>query len=112
MIRSISRSGSPTERFIFPGIFCSIWRTKGGVFQKRFLLTGSLSRLRMTKALTEADGPSWREKLPPIPTVSLSDREKLSQKSTANAAQPNPTPKQNGTRQTNKPGENVGFLFL
>ncbi|XP_040058982.1 mitochondrial import receptor subunit TOM34 [Gasterosteus aculeatus] len=58
---------------------------------------------RMTKALTEADGPSWREKLPPIPTVSLSDREKLSQKSTANAAQPNPTPKQNGTRQTNKP---------
>ncbi|XP_031711104.1 mitochondrial import receptor subunit TOM34 [Anarrhichthys ocellatus] len=58
---------------------------------------------RMTKALTEADGPSWREKLPPIPTISLSDREKLAQKTTANAAQPNPSPKQNGTRQTNKP---------
>ncbi|XP_044077538.1 mitochondrial import receptor subunit TOM34 [Siniperca chuatsi] len=58
---------------------------------------------RMTKALTEADGLSWREKLPPIPTVPLSVREKLAQKTTANAAQPNPTPKQNGTRQTNKP---------
>ncbi|KAJ0023482.1 hypothetical protein NQD34_003381 [Periophthalmus magnuspinnatus] len=34
---------------------------------------------RMTKALTEADGPSWREKLPPIPTVPLSVREKLNQ---------------------------------
>ncbi|XP_068560607.1 mitochondrial import receptor subunit TOM34 [Cebidichthys violaceus] len=58
---------------------------------------------RMTKALTEADGPSWREKLPPIPTVSLSDREKLAQKTTANAAQPNPSARQNGSRQSNKP---------
>lgn len=58
---------------------------------------------RMTKALTEADGLSWREKLPPIPTVPLSVREKLAQKTTANAAQLNPTPKQNGTRQKNKP---------
>ncbi|XP_034389673.1 mitochondrial import receptor subunit TOM34 [Cyclopterus lumpus] len=60
---------------------------------------------RMTKALTEADGLSWREKLPPIPTISLSDREKLAQKSPASAAPPNPTPtpKHNGTRQTNKP---------
>lgn len=58
---------------------------------------------RMTKALTEADGLSWREKLPPIPTVPLSVREKLVRQTAANAAQPNPTPKQNGTRQTNKP---------
>lgn len=61
---------------------------------------------RMTKALTEADGPSWREKLPPIPTVPLSVREKLAQKSAANVAQPNqpkPAPQENGTRQTNKP---------
>ncbi|KAM9814041.1 mitochondrial import receptor subunit TOM34 [Neosynchiropus ocellatus] len=34
---------------------------------------------RMTKALTEADGPSWREKLPPIPTVPMSVKEKLCQ---------------------------------
>jgi len=67
---------------------------------------------RMTKALTEADGPSWREKLPPIPTVPLSVREKLANQSAANAAQPNqpnqpnqpkPAPQQNGTKQTNKP---------
>uniref|UniRef100_UPI0037E8A49C mitochondrial import receptor subunit TOM34 n=1 Tax=Semicossyphus pulcher TaxID=241346 RepID=UPI0037E8A49C len=58
---------------------------------------------RMTKALTEADGLSWREKLPPIPTVPLSIREKLAQKTPANAAQPNPTPQQNGTTQTSKP---------
>ncbi|XP_049437000.1 mitochondrial import receptor subunit TOM34 [Epinephelus fuscoguttatus] len=57
---------------------------------------------RMTKALTEADGLSWREKLPPIPTVPLSVREKLVQRAAGNAAPPNPTPKQNGTRQTNK----------
>nr|XP_033483118.1 mitochondrial import receptor subunit TOM34 [Epinephelus lanceolatus]XP_033483120.1 mitochondrial import receptor subunit TOM34 [Epinephelus lanceolatus]XP_033483121.1 mitochondrial import receptor subunit TOM34 [Epinephelus lanceolatus] len=57
---------------------------------------------RMTKALTEADGLSWREKLPPIPTVPLSVREKLVQQAAGNAAPPNPTPKQNGTRQTNK----------
>nr|XP_046240952.1 mitochondrial import receptor subunit TOM34 [Scatophagus argus]XP_046240953.1 mitochondrial import receptor subunit TOM34 [Scatophagus argus]XP_046240954.1 mitochondrial import receptor subunit TOM34 [Scatophagus argus]XP_046240955.1 mitochondrial import receptor subunit TOM34 [Scatophagus argus] len=54
---------------------------------------------RMTKALTEADGLSWREKLPPIPTVPLSVREKLAQK----AAQPNPTPQQNGSRPADKP---------
>lgn len=61
--------------------------------------------VRMTKALTEADGLSWREKLPPIPTVPLSVREKLTQKATATSPQPNPTPQQNGTKQTNKPGE-------
>uniref|UniRef100_A0A669EHF0 Translocase of outer mitochondrial membrane 34 n=1 Tax=Oreochromis niloticus TaxID=8128 RepID=A0A669EHF0_ORENI len=38
---------------------------------------------RMTKALTETDGPSWREKLPPIPTVPLSVKEKLAQMSAA-----------------------------
>ncbi|TKS71835.1 Mitochondrial import receptor subunit TOM34 [Collichthys lucidus] len=71
---------------------------------------------RMTKALTEADGLSWREKLPPIPTVPLSVREKLTQKTTASAApqpnpapqqnpapQPNPAPQQNGTKQPTKP---------
>ncbi|XP_034534295.1 mitochondrial import receptor subunit TOM34 [Notolabrus celidotus] len=58
---------------------------------------------RMTKALTEADGLSWREKLPPIPTVPLSVREKLAQKTTAGAAQPNQTLQQNGTAQTKKP---------
>lgn len=57
---------------------------------------------RMTKALTEADGPSWREKLPPIPAVPLSVREKLARKTTANAAQTAATPQQNGTTQTNK----------
>lgn len=31
----------------------------------------------MTKALTELDGPSWREKLPPIPTVPLTVKEKF-----------------------------------
>ncbi|XP_041638620.1 mitochondrial import receptor subunit TOM34 [Cheilinus undulatus] len=58
---------------------------------------------RMTKALTEADGLSWREKLPPIPTVPLSVREQLAQKTTANATQPTPPPQQNGTTQTKKP---------
>ncbi|XP_063329795.1 mitochondrial import receptor subunit TOM34 [Pelmatolapia mariae] len=58
---------------------------------------------RMTKALTETDGPSWREKLPPIPTVPLSVKEKLAQKSAGNVTQPSPTPQQNGTTQTKKP---------
>ncbi|XP_038552379.1 mitochondrial import receptor subunit TOM34-like isoform X1 [Micropterus salmoides] len=58
---------------------------------------------RMSKALTEADGLSWREKLPPIPTVPLSVREKLASQTTVIAPQSNPAPKQNGIRQTNKP---------
>ncbi|XP_070816025.1 mitochondrial import receptor subunit TOM34 [Chaetodon trifascialis] len=61
---------------------------------------------RMTKALTEADGPSWREKLPPIPAVPLSVREKLARKTTANAGQTTTTPQQNGTTQTNKAAPN------
>ncbi|KAL2090650.1 hypothetical protein ACEWY4_012913 [Coilia grayii] len=44
---------------------------------------------RMTKVLTEMDGTSWREKLPPIPTVPLSVKEKLLQ---PNAAAPAPAP--------------------
>lgn len=60
---------------------------------------------RMTKALTEADGLSWREKLPPIPTVPLSVREKLAQKTSAGATQPNAPAEQNGTRPTNKAGK-------
>lgn len=31
----------------------------------------------MAKALTELDGPSWREKLPPIPSVPLPVKEKF-----------------------------------
>ncbi|XP_037534964.1 mitochondrial import receptor subunit TOM34 [Nematolebias whitei] len=63
---------------------------------------------RMTKALAEADGPSWREKLPPIPTVPLSVREKFAQRAAdgaaqPNAAQPNAAPQQNGIKQTSKP---------
>lgn len=61
----------------------------------------------MTKALTEADGLSWREKLPPIPAVPMSVREKLAQKAQANAAPPNAAPTQNGTQQTSKPGEDI-----
>lgn len=45
---------------------------------------------RMTKALTEADGPSWREKLPPIPTVPLSVREKLNQQPASPASPASP----------------------
>uniref|UniRef100_A0A1A8D4E7 Translocase of outer mitochondrial membrane 34 n=1 Tax=Nothobranchius kadleci TaxID=1051664 RepID=A0A1A8D4E7_NOTKA len=58
---------------------------------------------RMTKALTEADGPSWREKLPPIPTVPLAVREKLAQQAGVSAMPPKAAPQQNGIKQTNKP---------
>ncbi|KAM6927744.1 mitochondrial import receptor subunit TOM34 [Xenentodon cancila] len=61
---------------------------------------------RMTKALTEADGPSWREKLPPIPTVPLSVREKLARQAAGNTTQPNPPPQQNGIKKTSKPAPN------
>lgn len=63
----------------------------------------------MTKALAEADGLSWREKLPPIPTVPLSVKEKLAQQTTAKVAQPSPIPQQNGTAKTNKPGKGVSL---
>ncbi|KAF7652019.1 hypothetical protein LDENG_00102340 [Lucifuga dentata] len=58
---------------------------------------------RMTKALTEADGPLWREKLPPIPAVPLAVREKLSQQLAADTTQPNAAMQQNGIRQIPKP---------
>ncbi|XP_017284715.1 mitochondrial import receptor subunit TOM34 [Kryptolebias marmoratus] len=58
---------------------------------------------RMTKALTEADGPSWREKLPPIPTVPLSMREKFHQQAAGNAMQPPAAPQHNGIKQTGRP---------
>ncbi|XP_047204696.1 mitochondrial import receptor subunit TOM34 [Girardinichthys multiradiatus] len=61
---------------------------------------------RMTKALTEADGPSWREKLPPIPTVPLSVREKLAQQAAPNALKPNPAPQHNGIKKADKPALN------
>lgn len=54
---------------------------------------------RMTKALTEADGPSWREKLPPIPTVPLSVKEKLSQ---AAVTPPASADQQNGNTQQSR----------
>ncbi|KAJ8260388.1 hypothetical protein GJAV_G00181530 [Gymnothorax javanicus] len=57
---------------------------------------------RMTKVLTEQDGLSWREKLPPIPTVPLAVRERMTQVATPN---PTPTPVQNGTSQSEAPGE-------
>ncbi|XP_072288343.1 mitochondrial import receptor subunit TOM34 [Eucyclogobius newberryi] len=50
---------------------------------------------RMTKALTEIDGPSWREKLPPIPTVPMSVRERLNQQ---------PASPQLSNNKTNTPG--------
>lgn len=46
---------------------------------------------RMSKALTDMDGPSWREKLPPIPTVPLAVKVKLQQ-----ATSSTPTAQQNG----------------
>ncbi|XP_076027137.1 mitochondrial import receptor subunit TOM34 [Genypterus blacodes] len=49
---------------------------------------------RMTKALTEADGLSWREKLPPIPNVPLAVREKLTKPT---------SPQQNGMAKTHTP---------
>ncbi|XP_012724992.2 mitochondrial import receptor subunit TOM34 [Fundulus heteroclitus] len=59
---------------------------------------------RMTKALTEADGPSWREKLPPIPTVPLSVRERLAQQAAGGSPQPNPAAAlQNGIKRADKP---------
>ncbi|XP_051932319.1 mitochondrial import receptor subunit TOM34 [Hippocampus zosterae] len=48
---------------------------------------------RMTKALTEVDGPSWREKLPTIPVVPLAVREKLSR------GPPTAPPQHNGIAQ-------------
>lgn len=53
---------------------------------------------RMVRALTEADGPSWREKLPPIPSVPLSVREKLAQQSAV--AQGNAASQHNGSERT------------
>ncbi|XP_053288462.1 mitochondrial import receptor subunit TOM34 [Pleuronectes platessa] len=57
---------------------------------------------RMSKALTESDGPSWREKLPPIPTVPLSIREKLNQHTTNNILIPTQAQQQNGSREAKK----------
>lgn len=56
---------------------------------------------RMTKALTEVDGPSWREKLPPIPTVPLSVREKLNQQPASPSSPASPaSPAQNNSNDT------------
>lgn len=55
---------------------------------------------RMTKALTEADGPSWREKLPSIPTVPLSVREKLNQQPASPASPASPQQNNNTTKDT------------
>lgn len=58
---------------------------------------------RTTKALTEVDGPSWREKLPPIPTVPLSVREKLNQQPASPASPASPA--QNITTNNTGPSE-------
>lgn len=47
---------------------------------------------RMMKALMEADGPSWREKLPPIPAVPLSVRERLNEQPASPQQQNNNSP--------------------
>ncbi|KAF7711368.1 mitochondrial import receptor subunit TOM34 [Silurus meridionalis] len=52
---------------------------------------------RMTKALTEIDGPSWREKLPPIPTVPMPVKEKFLQ--TANSTVTAQQSRINGSKQ-------------
>lgn len=57
----------------------------------------------MTKVLTEMDGLSWREKLPPIPTVPMEVKEKLLQAS-APAQAPAPNTQQNGIKENDKPG--------
>uniref|UniRef100_A0A8C1L1V8 Translocase of outer mitochondrial membrane 34 n=1 Tax=Cyprinus carpio TaxID=7962 RepID=A0A8C1L1V8_CYPCA len=56
---------------------------------------------RMTKALSDVDGPSWREKLPPIPTVPMSVKESLAQ-----AASSASSPQQNSVidNKKNAPG--------
>lgn len=60
----------------------------------------------MTKALTEQDGLSWRENLPPIPTVPLSVRERACQ-----AASSVPNAQHNRTRAPEKPGKCPVLLF-
>lgn len=61
---------------------------------------------RTTKVLSEMDGLSWREKLPPIPTVPLAVRERQAQ-SHSQASSPAATaPQHNGTRDTCKPAPN------
>lgn len=71
-------------------------------------VTERRSLLRMVRALTEADGPSWREKLPPIPSVPLSVREKLAQQQSA-AAQGNAAPQHNGSEGTHAAGKTAVF---
>ncbi|XP_031423801.1 mitochondrial import receptor subunit TOM34 isoform X2 [Clupea harengus] len=61
---------------------------------------------RMTKVLTEMDGLSWREKLPPIPTVPMEVKEKLLQAS-APAQAPAPNTQQNGIKENDKPGKTL-----
>lgn len=60
----------------------------------------------MTKALTEMDGPSWREMLPPIPTVPMQVKEKflLTANSTMAAQQNNLS--------GNKPGKKIFPITL
>ncbi|XP_051996619.1 mitochondrial import receptor subunit TOM34-like [Xyrauchen texanus] len=52
---------------------------------------------RMAKALTDVDGPSWRDKLPPIPTVPMSVKESLAQ-----AARSPSTSQENGMIENKK----------
>ncbi|MBN3278384.1 TOM34 protein, partial [Polyodon spathula] len=61
---------------------------------------GTNRRVQMTQVLTEQDGPSWREKLPPIPTISLSDRERLAEADAKAQGDRISTAQQNGTKVT------------
>ncbi|KAL0978852.1 hypothetical protein UPYG_G00176580 [Umbra pygmaea] len=53
---------------------------------------------RMTKCLTEVDGLSWREKLPPIPTVPMAVKEMLTRST-------NQQPQHNGSVEKNTSGD-------
>ncbi|KAM4612744.1 mitochondrial import receptor subunit TOM34 isoform 1-T3 [Polymixia lowei] len=59
---------------------------------------------RMTKVLSDMDGPSWREKLPALPTVSLAVREKMVQQARQTAGPQVPT-QHNGNTHTPAPSE-------
>ncbi|KAM4612745.1 mitochondrial import receptor subunit TOM34 isoform 2-T2 [Polymixia lowei] len=58
----------------------------------------------MTKVLSDMDGPSWREKLPALPTVSLAVREKMVQQARQTAGPQVPT-QHNGNTHTPAPSE-------
>lgn len=60
--------------------------TKVACFEKGKCTNNSFF-FRMAMALTDMDGPSWREKLPPIPTVPMHVKEKIIQAANSNVKQ-------------------------